>query len=191
APPLPPPPVTPPPNPTEHPVSPPRVTPLTDPNDPPVTPGPGAGPSPDRPERDVEDPPRYPSLPFTPPINDVPNVNPPIDVPFRPNVITNTDNLPPVENPVLTIINEENVPLGNAVVDPANQVYTFIDEEKTPLGVAQIHKDNTLEVLNEQVAKGVPLPKTGRADKSKVFYLGGLAVILLGVVVGRKKREKK
>lgn len=63
----------------------------------------------------------HPAPPVTPPtdtdvtpIIEVPDVNPPLNVPFLPTEIKNIDKIPQIDRPVFTIINEEDVPLGNA-----------------------------------------------------------------------------
>jgi Gram positive anchor. len=57
------------------------------------------------------------------------------------------------------------------------------------LGTARINKDNTLEILDEPVAKGAAtLPKTGNENSEMLYYLGGMLMILLSIKL-RKKRK--
>ena len=57
------------------------------------------------------------------------------------------------------------------------------------MGTARINEDNTLEILDEPVAKGAAtLPKTGNENSEMVYYLGGMLMILLSVKL-RKKRK--
>lgn len=123
-------------------------------------------------------------------ITNIPGINPPINVPFVPNRITNSQLIPNTsEDPVFTIINPEDTPLGNAKISVDEGTYTFIDEDKTPLGVAKIHDDNSLEIL-EVFDDDTPLslPKTGQESLMFIQLLGAM-LVSMGFIYLRKKNK--
>lgn len=120
----------------------------------------------------------------------IPGLNPPTNVPFVPNRITNSQLIPNTsEDPIFTIINPEDTPLGNAKISVDEGTYTFIDEDKTPLGVAKIHDDNSLEIL-EVFDDETPLslPKTGQESNSLMQLLGAM-LVSIGFIYIRKKNK--